>query len=270
MAWYDDPSLYYGSPAEVLAQGDIVIAATGLFEGEHGEASPASPLHFGEERLVQVWLGSTHRLPEAPSLGLRARWGLAMVLPHACALEKEFNEFVATLVAAGHEQSEAEQIASEDLSLDRFIALAPLCTYNELAPTRHIGVQTGTRLGTFPVPENGPSGIPGTWVDLRRISTTDVTLIDVDPMRLASLSPLAQAHLQAALAKHWAYRDLSRYDELQRAFGQRITAVVPISTGKKMRIGFTLENGTQLVFDASDKPLPPPNAPARRPRPSQR
>jgi len=79
---------------------------------------------------------------------------------------------------------------------------------------------------------------------------------------------LAQAHLQAALAKHWAYRDLSRYDELQRAFGQRITAVVPISTGKKMRVGFTLEDGAQLVFDASDTPLPPSSPPARRPRQS--
>jgi len=144
-----------------------------------------------------------------------------------------------------------------------------LCAYGELAPERHAGVQTGTRLGAFPVPVQSSSGIPAAWVDLRRISTTDVGLVDVEPLRLASLSSLAQAHLQAALAKHWAYRDLSRYDELQRAFGQRITAVVPISTGKKMRVGFTLEDGAQLVFESSDKPLPPPNAPARRPRPSR-
>ncbi len=266
MAWYDDPSLYYGAPADVLAQGDIVVAATGVFEGDRGDVSPASPLYFGEERDIQVWLGSTHTLPEAPSLAQRVRWGLAMVLPHACALEKEFNQRVAALVAAGHKQPEAEHLASDDVSLDRFIALAPLCTYNELAPERHAGVRTGARLGTFPVPENVPDGIPSAWVDLRRISTTDVNLIDIDPMRLVSLSPLAQAHLQAALAKPWAYRDLSRYDELQRAFGQRITAVVPISTGKKMRVAFTLEDGAQLVFDASDKPLPPPSAPARRPR----
>lgn len=268
MAWYDDASLYYGTPAEVLAQGDIVVATTGVFEGDHGDVSPASPLYFGEERLVQVWLGSTGALPEAPSLGLRARWGLAMVLPHACALEKEFNERVAILVAAGHTQPEAELLANDDVSLDRFIALAPLCAYGELAPERHAGVQAGARLGAFPVPKNAPGGIPPAWVDLRRISTTDVTLLDAEPMRLASLSSLAQAHLQAALAKHWAYRDLSRYDELQRAFGQRITAVVPISTGKKMRVGFTLEDGAQLVFDASDKPLPPSSPPARRPRQS--
>src|SRR5665213_1379054 len=149
--WYDDASLYYGPAAEVLAQGDIVVAATGVFEGDHGDVSPASPLHFGEERLVQVWLGSTRTLPEAPSLGLRARWGLAMVLPHACALEKEFNEHVALLVAAGHTQPQAEQLANDDVSLDRFIALAPLCTYAELALERHAGVQTGARLGTFPV-----------------------------------------------------------------------------------------------------------------------
>jgi hypothetical protein len=270
VAWYDDASLYYGAPADVLAQGDIVLATTGVFDGNRGDVSPASPLYFGEERLVQVWLGSTGTLPEAPSLGLRARWGLAMVLPHACALEKEFNERVAALAAGGHSEADAERLANDDVSLDRFIALAPLCAYEELAPERHAGVQSGTRLGAFPVPAHSSSGIPAAWVDLRRISTTDVGLVDVEPLRLASLSSLSQAHLQAALAKHWAYRDLSRYDELQRAFGQRITAVVTISTGKKMRVGFTLEDGAQLVFDASDKPLPPPNAPARRPRPSRR
>jgi hypothetical protein len=73
VAWFDDSALYYGAPADVLAQGDIVVAATGVFEGDHGDVSTASPLLFGEERLVQVWLGSTHTLPEAPSLGLRAR-----------------------------------------------------------------------------------------------------------------------------------------------------------------------------------------------------
>jgi hypothetical protein len=192
-----------------------------------------------------------------------------MVLPHACALEKEFNERVAALMASGQEQIEAERLANDDVSLDRFIALAPLCTYDELSAERHAGVRTGARLGAFPVPGNVASGIPSAWVDLRRISTTDVTLVDVMPLRLASLSSLAQAHLQAALAKHWAYRDLSRYDEPQRAFGQRITAVVPISTGKKMRVGFKFEDGTQLVFDASDKPLPSPSAPARRARQSR-
>jgi hypothetical protein len=266
VAWYDDPSFYYGASPEVLTQGDIVVATTGVFEGEQGDVAPASPLYFGDERLVQVWHGSTGTLPEAPSLGVRARWGLAMVLPHACALEKEFNERVAFLIASGQGQSEAEDIANDDLTLDRFIALAPLCTYGELAPERHAGVREGARLGAFPVPAHSAGGIPGAWVDLRRISTTDVTLIDVEPMRLASLSSLAQAHLQAALVKHWAYRDLSRYDELQRAFGQRITAVVPISTGKKMRVAFTLEDGARLVFDASDKPLPPANTPTRRAR----
>jgi len=189
-----------------------------------------------------------------------------MVLPHVRALEKEFNERVASLVAAGVKRSDAEAAANEDLTLDRFVALAPLCAYDELPVERHLGVRAGSRLGYFPVPASRDAGIPASWVDLRRISTTDVSLIDVDPLRLASLSPLAQAHLQAALAKHWAYGDLTRYDELQRAFGRRITEIVPIPSGKKMRVGFTLEDGTQLVFEALDKPLPPADAPARRSR----
>ncbi len=270
MPWYDDPSLYFGGSSDVLSQGDIVVATTGTFEGDAGETAPASPLYFGEERYVSVWRGSTGVLPEAPSLGLRARWGLAMVLPHACALEKEFNERVAELVAAGTAQSSAEQLANDDPALDRFVALAPLCAYDDLAPKLRTGVQTCARLGTFPVPANASAGIPAAWVDLRRISTTDVALVDVETLRFASLSALAQAHLQAALAKHWSYRDLSRYAELQRAFGQRIVDIVPISTGKKIRVGFTLEDGAQLVFEAANTPSPTMESPARRPRPSSR
>ncbi len=266
MPWYDDPALYFAAPGDVLAQGDIIIAATGTFEGNGGDVAPASPLNFGEDRYVAVWRGSTGALPEAPSLGLQARWGLAMVLPHACALEKEFNERVADLVASGTAQDDAERHASDDPTLDRFIALAPLCVYDELAPKRRTGVQTAARLGTFPVPANASAGIPATWVDLRRISTTDVALIDVEPLRFASLSGLAQAHLQAALAKHWSYRDLSRYAELQRAFGQRIVEIVPISTGKKMRVGFTLEDGAQFVFEAARSPEVNVEHAARRPR----
>ena len=85
----------------MLAQGDILVATTGVFKGDKGDVSPASPLHFGEERRVQVWLGS-----------FRPR---------------------------------------------------------------------GSIFG--------------------RISTTDVTLVDVEPFRLASLSSLAQAHLKSCARK---------------------------------------------------------------------
>jgi hypothetical protein len=97
-----------------------------------------------------------------------------MVLPHACALEKEFNERVVVLMASVCSQLEADRLANDDASLDRFIA--PLCTYNEVEPRLHLGAKTGTRLGTFPVPESPWFGIPQAWVDLRRMSTTDVRL----------------------------------------------------------------------------------------------
>jgi hypothetical protein len=86
-----------------------------------------------------------------------------MVLPHGCALEKEFNERVALFVATGHVRAEAEQLANDDASLDRYVALAPLCTYSELAPERRAGVQSGALLGAFPAPENPSIGIPPAW-----------------------------------------------------------------------------------------------------------
>ncbi len=48
------PALKYGPPGDVLAQGDIVVATTGVFEGASGDVSPGSPLYFGEDRPVQV------------------------------------------------------------------------------------------------------------------------------------------------------------------------------------------------------------------------
>jgi hypothetical protein len=68
----------------------------------------------------------------------------------------------ASLEAAGLRQPEAERLANDDESLDRFIALAPLCAYGELAPERQAGVQSGSRLGSFPVPAHpsaGPYGL---------------------------------------------------------------------------------------------------------------
>ena len=101
-------------------------------------------------------------------------------------------------MASGQEQTEAERLANDDVSLDLFIALAPVCAYDELSAERHAGVRTGARLGAFPVPGNVASGIPSAWVDLRRISTTDVTLVDAVPLRLASLSSLAGAPSSSA------------------------------------------------------------------------
>jgi hypothetical protein len=84
-------------------------------------------------------------------------------------------------------------------------------------------------------------------------------------MRVASLSELAAAYLREALAKHWAYRDLTREDELSRAIGHRIAdiAVAPIPK-ERLRVDLLLEGDAgSITLEGSGKPTPPDRAAIR-------
>lgn len=268
MAWFDDPAHYYGPGAETLAQGDIVVTASGVFHEASGPAVALAP-PFGQAQDVALWEAAGGLLPDAPALSITVTWGLAMVLPHVCALEKEFNERVAELTHGGLTQEEAERQANDDPSLDRFIAVAPLLLYDQLAPRRREGVRSGQRLGAFPVVAHAGTGIPEAWVDLTRLSTVERALVEVPglPHRLAALSDLAVAHLQFALARHWAFRDLSRLDEISRAVGRRIQSVTAVAAPKgRLAIGLILDGGDQLTLEGSARPEPPSDAPRRKAR----
>ena len=224
-------------------------------------------MRFGEERRVALWTASGRDLPEAPSTTAFARWGPTMVLPHTCAMEKEFNERIADLEAKGMSRAAAEDQANADTALDRWISVAPLRTYDTIPEHRRAGARQGTRLGTFPVVRDPASGIPECYVDFGRVCTVDVSLIPTRA-RIGSLSAMAAAQLQYALAMHWAYRDESRLDELERAVGQRIAAVHPTSNGRRLTANLLLEDGSTLTLHASNRPEPPPLQPIRRPRSS--
>ena len=99
------------------------------------------------------------------------------------ALEK-VNERVVALIASGVEQNEDARLANEDASLGRFIPFALLCTYGELASERDAGVRSGTRLGASLIPENMTSRIQSAWFYRRRLATSDVTLMDIDLLRI--------------------------------------------------------------------------------------
>ena len=135
MAWFDDPDEYYGPGDEntAIAQGDIVITPTAtLFLGE-GEPDAVAP-ELGEHRTVRLWRGADHdRVVAAPTLSAEVGWALAMVIPHNCAMEKDWNERVAELVASGASQGEAEQQAGSDTGLD------PLHGYSDSSRCRTVG-----------------------------------------------------------------------------------------------------------------------------------
>jgi len=85
VAWYDNENEYYQDAAGALRQGELVLAPTVVVE-------------LGED--------------------------MAMVIPHDCALEKEFNERVGELVRNGTSEEVAIAQASTDSTLDRLVAVA--------------------------------------------------------------------------------------------------------------------------------------------------
>jgi hypothetical protein len=258
MAWFDHETEFYREPIGPLRQGDLVLAPSAVMEPGIGGMSGVPPIDLGDERLVQVWTAGRDALPETPTLRVRTRWDLAMVLPHDCALEKEFNERVGELIAIGHPEDEAIAIASSDPTLDRLIAIAPARSYEEALPRRWEGIRTGQRHGTFPLPKNEAALIEPGWVDLTAPTTIDRSLLS-SGMRIASLSARSIDYLRAALALYWSYRDLTRADEISRAIGRTIVDIKAAPMPKeKLRLELFLDgdSGT-LTLEGSNKPVPP-------------
>jgi hypothetical protein len=96
------------------------------------------------------------------------------------------------------------------------------------------------------------------------VTTIDRLLIRPD-LHVAKLSPVAAAHLRFALARHWAFRDLSRADELSRAIGRRVLDVAAVRAPKdRIRVQLVLEDGEELTLEGSSKPAPPTYAAQRQ------
>jgi hypothetical protein len=263
MAWLDNERDYYREPSGPLRQGDIVLAPTAILVDGFSNLSSVAPASFGEEVRIGMWRATTGELPEAPAISADVRWGPAMVLPHACALEKEFNERVVALMKDGVSEQDAIELASAE-PLDMHVAVAPVRTYDELPSTKRHGVRYAQSLGMFPVVQSATYALEAGWADLQCPTTLLRRLLSKN-MRVASLSELAAAYLRAALAKHWAYRDLTREDELSHALGHRIVeiAVAPMPK-ERLRVGLLLEGDAgSLTLEGSGKPAPPNRAAIR-------
>jgi hypothetical protein len=267
MSWFDSETDYFQAPDGPLRQGDVVLAPTAVFEPGPGQAPGVAPAGLGEERTVQVWRGARQSLPDAPALQARVRWDLAMVLPHDCSLEKEFNERVAELMAAGQAEDAAIHAASADPMLDRLIAVAPVLGYDTVLPRRREGIRTGQRLGTFPVPHSAAYAIEPSWVNLNAVTTVDRSFFSAN-LRVAALKDRTVDYLRAALARHWAYRDLTREDEISRAIGRHIVDIKAAPMPKeRLRLELFLDGeGGTLTLEGSSKPAPPDRRARRAPR----
>jgi hypothetical protein len=259
MAWFDDPHEYYREGLDDtvgISQGDIVIGPTAVIVHGTAETDVAAPADLDIVREVTLWRSAEEvDLPGAPSLAAQVRWGLAMVLPHPCALEKERNEVVHELTSAGTDLQAAKAKASGDPELDRYVAIAPVRAYDGMPDARAAPIARGDALGSFPIVARGD--MPATYVDFSQISTVRWELLSTR-QRVAGLSELAVAHLRHRLATYFAYRAKSKLGTVEAAVGQRIVEVNATPTNRKLTVSLILENGTTLVLEGDRRPDAPP------------
>jgi hypothetical protein len=250
MAWYDESEKYYlRADAECpLTQGDIVLAPTSVIFNDAAESEILGPTDFDQAKRSTLWMAAGDKLPAAPTFSSETRWGAAMIIPHACAMEKEWNEKKIALMKIGIPQADAVEQATADDSLDPYITLAPLGSYEDVDESMHRGIKTNQRLGSFPV--CAIETLPESFVDLNRLSTVHYDVIS-RAHRVASLSNLALAHLHHSLVMHFAYRSYAGLPDLEAAIGCRITdlRISPRAKGRLV-VDFILDNGQTLVLEA--------------------
>lgn len=255
MGLFDDPREYYEPAIGYLRQGDLVIApSVTLWSDRERTADPdvlLTPERVGITQSTLLW---PHR-EEVEGVSAEARWGLAMVLPHECAIHRDFNRRLIQLQEAGNSQDDAIEQASNDPTLDPTIVVAPVIPLSHLPESDRRSVASGGRIGLFPVcpgPNATAPTIPAGVVDLGRISEISRRLVHA---RVARLSNRARALLRFKLAEQWAYRNQSLDDEIARAVGHTIVRHQVIERAKDLQVILELDDGTTLILKQDQRRL---------------
>ncbi len=258
---------YLPEPQEQLSQGDLFMVPTSVVWSHDSlpDASahvPPLPPRIGAAVLTRAWDPAGAREAGVPAVAIEARWGAAMVLSHNCEIDKDFNEAVDRLVAEeGLDEEEVARQVSPDWELDRYIVVAPLLTYGEIAAHKHAGIRSGQRIGYFPlvpIPGYGPADFA---VHLSRVSTVERRLLRAG-LKIASLAPDSVKRLQYKIAEVFASRRLALLAELEAAVGREIVEVRPLKESrKKVTVALRLDDGTDLPVETA--PTPGSTAPER-------
>ncbi|MBI3978284.1 MAG: hypothetical protein HY331_08875 [Chloroflexi bacterium] len=263
MGLFDDPREYYAEVSGYLQQGDLVIAPSAtLWAAAEQAVEPGlllPPGSVGASQMALLWP------PRDPVEGLVAevRWGLVMVLPHECAIHRDFNRRLVELEAAGAPRAEAVERASADPALDPTIVVAPVLPLAALPEPDRRTVAAGGRIGLCPVcpgPDPRRPLIPPAAVDLGRAGEISRRLVH---RRVARLSSRARAFLRFKLAEQWAYRNQSLDAEVARAVGQTIVRHQVIERAKDLQIILELDDGTTLVLKQDQRRPAPADLPPR-------
>lgn len=283
------PSADYFLPngvPEQLSQGDIFVCASGTVIDAVGREIPMTPppapnfQAFGSVHHALAWGPPAEAVAAAPATAHETRWGLVMVVSHDCELQKDFNGLITQLVKAGTARDAAVEEAQRRTDLDRFVVVAPLLLYDEMAQEwppelrtagRVEGVRQGQRLNYLPVPASPAHRLPlETVASLGRLGVVERRLLT--PKRhVASLTQAALGNLRYRLGRLYASRDVSVLAELEDAVGQTITNVearhVP-GSGKKalLSVELHLSDGSILHLQSPVEALTKsaPGGPSRK------
>ena len=263
MGLFDDPREYYDEARGYLRQGDLVIAPSAtLWSAAECVADPGTlltPRSVGGSQHVLLW---PEREP-VEGLAAEVRWGLVMILPHECAIHRDFNRRLARLRAEGVDEVEAVERASSDPSLDPTIVVAPVLPAALLSEADRRTVSSGGRIGQFPVcagPDPHAPLIPAGTVDLGRIAEISRRLVH---RRVARLSERARAFLRFKLAEQWAYRNQSLDADIARAVGHTIVRHQVIERSKDLEVILELDDGTTLILKQDQRRLNRADLPSR-------
>jgi hypothetical protein len=234
---------YEAVPHPTLRQGDIVLAPSAVLVAPgHRDLAPPrrGPQRLGDVQRLALWDGDAGS--HSPDLTAEVRFSPVLVLSHDCDLEKDFNERVRELLAAGRTEEEAVAEAEADPSLDPFASVAPLLPYSDAPVRRHAGIQSGQRIGAFPI-SNLPQDGGDYFVDLGLVCTVSVELLP-QAGKIASLGAESVAELRFKLSESFALRDLAVLQELERLAGRTIVRATALPrSGKKTSLQLFLDDG---------------------------
>jgi hypothetical protein len=244
---FDEPDKYFAPDSDsYYQQGDIVLAPAVVLESSpHAVTQVATGRPTIGERLVTPVWDETPLGAESGRLVSTVRLCPVAITTHDCTLDKEFNRTVESLRAKERLQlAEAVALAASDLSLDRYVNVAPLVPLSEAAPSAPTELRHNKVLGYFPVCRDDMRGVDESVVDLVQESTIDRELIVA---RIAVLSEAARAALRYSLARYWVYRGPRLGFEIEDAVGKRIEDVA-ISNDGALAVDLTLSDGSKLRF----------------------
>lgn len=260
-------SFYLPESQEQLSQGDLFLVPTSVLWSHDSRPDalaqvPPIPPRVGATVFTHAWDPAGAGEAGAPATVIEARWGAAMVLSHNCEIDKDFNEAVDRLVAEeGLDDDEAMRRASHDWDLDRYIVVAPLLSYGEIAAHRHEGIRSGQRIGYFPLPPIPGFGTSDFAVHLSRVSTVERRLLRTG-LKVASLATASGKRLQYKIAEVFASRRLTLLSEIEAAVGREIVQVKALKESRrKVTVALELDDGTDLHLET--RPTPGSAAPER-------